>query len=247
MLGVRKGLDIRATAMNMAGNKHMPYNVNGIQIMKAIRSALMHSASSKDSSSAFTLFENRTSMVLDTLENMLNSRSGGPQYVQRVLGSDFLRDVARQQYTIISWREDARVDMTARQQDFTQVTKAFDLFSTKTQTTGDSNPSTYASIPYNSIRPPTFAKDYMQKRSTKAGEADSQAITIKVPLNPALTVGTGVSISIQAPLGDTESAAPDPISGDFLIAETRHDVDLSKRRMQGTSTIRCIRDVGGAK
>lgn len=247
MLGASKGLDVRATAKNMAGNKHMPYNVNGTQIMKAIRGAMLHSASAKDDSSAFTLFENRTSLVLDTIENMLNNNSGGPTYTQRVLGTDFLRDVALQQYTIISWREDARVDMTTRQQDFKQATKAFDVFSTKLQTTGDNPASTYASIPYNSIRPPSYAKDYMSKRSTKAGEADSQSITIKVPLNPSLTVGTGVTIDIQAPLGDTDQSSQDPISGPFLIAETRHDVDMSKRRMQGTTSIRCIRDVAGAQ
>src|SRR6185295_4871836 len=53
-----KGLVIGAPARSVVGNQMMPYNINGVQIHKAVRSVLSRAASSTDKSSAYVWFEN---------------------------------------------------------------------------------------------------------------------------------------------------------------------------------------------
>lgn len=242
-LPATKPLKINAGSRGPLGNEKMPYNINGQQIWKAIYSTLRRSASTKDASSAYVIYENNKSVVVDTLENALNRAmgGGGPTYYQRPMGQDFLRDQALQQYTIISMREETRIDKNATVQNEKQATNTYDLFSkgfSKGQTSGA---STYLNIPYNILRPPTFAKDFLANRKRMAGKFDSQSITIHVALNPALTVGESFSVETIAPAGDTDLAVPDLISGPLLATEIRHTVKLDKGKMSGTTTAKGVR------
>jgi hypothetical protein len=237
---------VNAPARNMTGNQNMPYNINGVQIFKAIGQLMHHSASTKDQSSAYVMFENNKSLVLDTLENLMNSATGGPTYYQRPLGTNFLQDVARQQFTILSYREESRVDKSTQISGANQQTRVYDIFAQafKQQNFGSGLPATFASLAYNIMRPPSFAQSYMAPRAQVAGQFDTQALTIHVPLNPALTVGSCFVAQILAPLGETSTAVIDNVSGNQLITEACHRVDLSGVRMAGTSTVKGVSQKG---
>lgn len=248
MLGTKKPLSIRAPARGMVGNSKMPFNINGVGIFKGIRSALQRGASTKDQSSAYLFFENRHNMVIDTLENMLNSakRGGVGPYFQRPMGQDWHRDVASQNFTILSYREDTRIDKTQQIQTGSQESRTYDLFAHTFEKAAASfggaggGAASYNNIPYHIMRPPTFMKSVMGPRKFAASVFDSQSLTIHVALNPDLTVGHAFKVDSLAPPGDTSEAVRDNIAGSFLAVEVRHTVDLSKIRMQGTSTARGI-------
>src|SRR5882757_4230934 len=103
-----KPLVINAGARSVMGNSMMPYNINGVQIHKAIRSVLARAASTTDSSSAYVFFENQYNMVIDTLENMMNNAQSSQTatFYQRPMGQNFLRDVALQPFIILAMKEE---------------------------------------------------------------------------------------------------------------------------------------------
>ena len=240
-LGPNKPLVIGAPARSTVGNKHMPYNVNGIGIHKAIRSVLLRAASSVDESSAYLWFENQHSMIIDTLENLMGKVAGGPKYIQRPMGQNFAIDVALQQFTILRLREENRTDQSDSVLYKKQATNTFDFFSNKFQKGETNQATTYLNIPYNIMRPPTFAAQFLNKRKEVAGKFDSQSVTIEVALNPELTVGEGFAVDTLAPSGDTDLALPDLIAGNLLASEVRHTVNMTKERMQGTTTVKGVR------
>lgn len=241
-----KPLQVRAPSVGMVGNQHMPYNINNIQIHAAIRSTLLRAMSSKDKSSAYTFFENKRALVIDTLENMINNVGGGPTFYQRPLGRNFLTDTAFQQWTIISLREDSRKDSVQTVQNQSIATNVLDLFSNAFKAGsggggGSGSSRTFAVGPYNSLRPPAFFSQFMSQRAKVAGQFDSQSVTVHVPLHTELTVGDGFSVQTLAPAGELETATPDSIAGNLLAAEVCHRVNFSQRRMMGTSTIRGVK------
>ena len=234
-----KGLLVRDAARGVMGNQHMPYNVNGVQIHKAIRGVLERAVSGVGS--AYMFFENNKNMVVDTLENMLNNRAPVATYIQRPMGQNWLRDQVLQNFVILSMREESRTDRSDRVQAENQQVNPFDIFShvNDNSIVGDKGlVSTIVNLAYNAMRPPTYLAQTMPGRKHVAAAMDSQALTIHVPLNPALTVGSGFAVDLIAPLGDTDGQVRDFISGNLLATEVRHSVDLGKQRMQGTSTVR---------
>lgn len=243
-----KPLVVRAASKGMLGSDRMPYNINGVQIHKAIRQTLLRSASTKDKSSAYVFFENNKELVIDTLENLLKEGLQSPvaTYYQRPMGQDFLRDAALQNFIILSLQEESRVDATSTAQDQTQSVRPFDVFSNlfKPKKDGKGDASTYLNLAYNILRPPTHLAEVMPERKRIAGKFDQQSATIVVPLNPELTVGKGFAVQTLAPGGDTGEAVLDQLAGPLLATEVRHMVDLTKKRMQGTTVAKGVR--GGA-
>lgn len=242
MLPAIKGLSINAPSMGPLGSTDAPYQINGIQIWKAIRSTLLKGASSVDPSSAYTMFENNKGIVVDTLEHLLDQAlaAGGPVYFQRPLGGNFFVDAMQQQFTIIDLKEETRVDSTATAQD--QVaTNTIDFFSNAFGKGATGGASTYFNLAYNLLQPATLAKNFMAARKQIASAFDSQSVTIRVPLNPAVTVGGAFTVNTLAPIGDTNTAVPDLLSGPLLATEVRHVVDLSLPRMQGQTIAKGVR------
>lgn len=238
-----KPLKIGDPSRGMLGNLHMPYNVNGVQIHKAIRSVLARAASSKNTSSLYTYFEDNKNLVIDTLDNLLEQALANPvaTYYQRPMGQDFMRDMVLQNFIILAMKEHNRVDLTAQVQTKNTRAQPFDLFSTLTKPKdhGERDKiSSYLNLVYDSLRPPTHMAQVMPDRSKRAGEFDSQALTIHVPLNTALTVGKGFKVETIAPAGDTNTAVPDKVSGPLLAMEVRHTINLTQDKMMGTSTVR---------
>ena len=253
-LNLAKPFKNRAPAMNMAGNQNMPWMVNGQQVFQAIRNAMLASSSSVDSSSAYILFENRYNLVLDTLENMLNNPvSSGAAFWQRHLGTDFLNDPMLQQSTLITYHAEKMLDTTSMVQAQSQGTRTFDLFSHGFEDVSSllqgaagiffggqgGKQTSFNSIPYNSLRPPTYAQQYSSKRRTMASQFDTTSLTIHVPLNPLVTVGTQVNLHLFGALGDIQDQ-PNPQDGSIIITENRHTVDFMRSRMQGTTTSKGI-------
>ena len=240
VLNPSKGILIGAPSRGLVGNAHMPYNINGVNIHKAIRSILSRAASSVDESSAYLFFENQKNMVIDTLENLMSKAVGSPvaTFIQRPMGQNFLRDVAIQPFVILAMREEARVSATDNILNNNQATNIFDLFSNQFKKGNTANAATYLNIPYNMLRPPTFIADFLNKRKKIAGQFDSQSATIQVSLNTDVTVGGGFSIETLAPAGDTDTPILDAISGPMLATEVRHTVNLTQKKMQGLSTIK---------
>jgi hypothetical protein len=240
----QKPLVVADQSKGILGNKHMPYNINGIPIHKAIRSVLSRAASSKNLSSLYTIFENRDSIVVDTMEGLLEkAQSPTFTYYQRPLGQNFLRDQMLQNFIIISMKEHSRVDMTARTQDENVKAQPYDTFSGKMEPKdhGQKNAvGTFLNMAYNILRPPTQAATVMPERKKKASDLDAQSLTIHVALNTEITVGEGFRVDTLAPAGDTSTPVPDKIAGNLLATEIRHTVDL-RRKMQGTSTIKGIK------
>ncbi len=235
-----KKLIINAPSKGLVGNKDMPYNVNGVNIHKAIRSVLSRAASIKDVSSAYVFFENQTNMVIDTLENLMKQAmaGNGPTFYQRPMGLDFLNDVAIQPFIILAMREESRASATDNILNEKQATNIFDLFSNQFQKGQTKDAATYLNIPYNMLRPPTFIANFLNQRKKIAGQFDSQSATIQVSLNTDLTVGSGFVINTIAPVGIMDTAVPDRISGPMLATEVRHTVLLTQQRMQGMTTVR---------
>lgn len=239
-----KSLTIRAPSKGVLGNDHMPFNVNGVQIHKAIRTVLERAVSSVDPSSAYVFFENNKNMVIDTLENMKNSMSPVATYIQRPMGQNFLNDQALQNFVILSLREDTRIDVSNNVEAENQQTNPFDIFNFANtgRVVGDKSlVSTIMNIAQNALRPPLNLNQVLPERKKIANDFDSQALTIHVPLNPAVTVGTAFAAELLAPAGDTNYPVRDKLSGNFLATEVRHSVDLGQRRMQGTTTARGVK------
>src|SRR5688500_3485675 len=122
-----------------------------------MRLFMRSSTSAVNASSAYVIFENNKCMVLDTLEIHLRNVENGPTYYHLPLGVDFLRDVARQQFTILKAIEDSRVDATSEQQSRSQTTKVWDLFSQAFDDKGSGGgggSSVFNSMQYNGTRAP---------------------------------------------------------------------------------------------
>lgn len=251
--GKIKSLIVRAPAKNMAGNMNMPYLVKNRQIWDAVKKAMQGSASSTDLSSVYLLFENRTNLVLDTLEHLIQSpMPNGSQigsYYEKRLGGNFLGDTQSQQNMIISYHKDDMLDTTALIQAGSQDTAYFDLFGQGFQALltsfggggGGGKASGISQLVLNNFRPPNFAKDIAAPRKTMAAQADSQSVTAQVAMNPALTVGSAVTLNFVGAIGDVQQTPIDDWqSGNFLIQETRHDVIMSYGRMQGSTTVRGV-------
>lgn len=243
--GLIKPLVIDAPSRGPLGNDKMPYNINGIQIWKAIRSTLLRGSSTKDPSSAYVMFENRDALKVDTLENLVNkavaTEGSNITFFQRPMGKNFLLDVANQPLVIIALKEESRSDRTTTVQNDNQANRIFDIFGNAFSATGEKGASTYNNIPYNSLRPRTFAPDFLDLRKKVAGEFDSQSVTVQVSLNTDVTVGEGFNVETLAPAGDTETPVPDNVAGPLLAVEVRHSVRVNENRMQGTTTARGVR------
>jgi hypothetical protein len=263
-----KELDIRAPSKGMVGNENVPFTVNGIQVHKAIRSLLLRAYSTKDESSAYMIFEDSKKIVIDTLENMVNTArqecsdltdEDDTFFYKRVLGHDFATDVKTQQTNIVAMKEHTRVDSTRTAQSSQQATNIFDLFTGEFKTiknkfdengkkTEGGTPTINNNIPYNTLRPPTHAKDFMASRKYIASVADSQDLTIHVPFNSSVEVGKGIKVDLPKIIGDAQKAEDDPlyeeIDGVLLVSEICHRVSLRDKKMQGTTT---MRGIGGPK
>lgn len=242
-LSPQKGLVIGAAARSVVGNQMMPYNINGVQIHKAIRSVLARAASSADSSSAYVWFENQFNMVIDTLENLMNKAQASQvaTFFQRPMGQNFLNDVAIQPFIILAMKEESRVNRAETVQNDNQATNTLDIFSSAFKKGQTGGASSYLNIPYNILRPPTFLADVLSKRKKIAGQFDSQSATIQVSLQTDVTVGCGFNVETLAPVGDTDTPVLDSISGPLLATEVRHTVQLNKQKMQGMSTIKGVK------
>lgn len=238
-----KSLIVAAPSRSVVGNQHMPYNINGVQIHKAIRSVLSRAASSVDQSSAYVFFENQYNLVIDTLENLMNKAQASQvaTFYQRPMGPNFLRDVAIQPFIILTMKEESRVNRAETIQGDKSATNTLDLFSSAFNKGSTKGSSVYYNIPYNILRPPTFLKDVLAPRGKIAGQFDSQSATIQVSLQTDVTVGAGFNIESLAPPGDTDQVVLDSISGPLLATEVRHTVVLNNDRMMGMSTIKGVK------
>lgn len=244
-LGPQKPLVIRAPSVGLLGNDNMPYNINGIQVHKAIHSTLRQAVSSVDPASAYVFFENQFEMVIDTLMNMVQSSSGGQRFYQRPLGKDFLRDVATQQNVILSLREESRSNRTSGVQFERQGTNVIDAFSNFFQK-GAGGGFSYNNMMTDALKQPSFLHTVMEKRRRSAGNMDAQALTIHVALNTDLTVGRGFTAEVQSPAGDTDERVElADVSGDLVATEVRHTVNLDPRnKMSGTTTVKGVKGSG---
>ena len=242
-LGASKGLVINDPSQGMFGTDKMPFNINGLSIYKALRTAMLRCKSSSNDSSCYTFFENNTNMVIDTLENMINNVSPVGTYFQKPLGKDFLQDNAEGQYNILNYREEAVVDGGATTQSTDMQTQSMDNFSQNLQksTTGSGVAATFLNIVYDTMRPPTFMNTVVPARKSFAAKMDAQALTILVYLNPALTVGAGFTVDTLSPPGSTDIETQDTVSGTYLITESRHSVKLiDQRKPQGLTSARGV-------
>lgn len=239
-----KPLVIRAPSKGIVGNDHMPFNVNGVQVHKAIRGLLERAVSSVDPSSAYVFFEDNRNLVIDTLENMRNNVSSQFTFIQRPMGQNFLRDAALQNLVILAMREEARMDSSSDPMADNQQVNPFDVFSHDDtgRTVGQKGlVATIMNIAAHAMRPPTNLSQVLPERKKIANDFDSQSLTIQVPLNTLLTVGQGFAVDLVAPLGDTDRKVQDGISGDLVATEIRHRVDLGLARMQGTTTCKGVK------
>jgi hypothetical protein len=183
--------------------------------------------------------------VVDTLENALEKALSSPvaTYYQRPMGQNFLNDQVLQNFIIMSMVEESRVDAMATAQAKSQKVQPFDIFSNKMEgkSAGKGKASTYLNIAYNMLRPPTHLAKALPERKKVASAFDSQSATIHVALNTALTVGCGFEVETLAPGGDTDEPVKDDISGPLMAVEVRHSVDLTKKKMQGTTTVKGVK------
>lgn len=241
-LGPNKPISVKAPSGGILGNMHMPYNLNGIQIHKAIRSTLLQATSTKDTSSAYLFFENQHEMVIDTMQNMISNMSGGPKFYQRPLGKDFFQDVAIQPFVILSMREESRANRPSQIQGENQATNVIDQF-TNQYTKGKGGASTYNNMMTDALKPLTMLPQVMEARRKMAGAMDSQALTIHIALNTDVTVGRGFHVEVQSPAGDTDDTVKlASISGDLLATEVRHTVNLDQsQKMSGTTTVKGVK------
>lgn len=240
-LGPNKGVVVGSPSMGVLGDEKMPYNINGVSIHKAIRSTLLKGVSS--TGSAYLYFENQHEIVIDTLEHLIASRSGGETFFQRPLGKNFLLDVATQQNVMLSFKEESRMNRPAQLQSEGTQTRAYDMFSNAFKGGGGSGGNSYNNLSLDSLRPPSFLFNAMAGRRKAAAAADAQAMTIHVPLNTGLTVGRGFNVEVQSPSGDLDddSVRLASVSGPLLAVEVRHTVNLDQsQKMSGTSTAKGI-------
>lgn len=244
-----KGLQIRDPSRGMIGSDLMPFNINGQQIFAAIKNVMNQAASTSNQSSAYALFEDSKSLVLDSLENILVTGLSNPvaTYMQRPLGQDFIRDQALQSYVIMNLRENSRVDRTSSIQAETQATRTYDVFghvfNSIAQTFGGSaggGSSTYQNLSYNIMRPPSFAQSFAAPRKWIASIFDGQSVTVQVPFNSDLTVACGFIIQSIAPGGDLDTAVLDKLAGPVVATEVCHNVRLDRKKMQGLSIVRAV-------
>lgn len=247
-LGPEKGLIIGAPSVGLLGNENKPYNINGISIHKAIRSTLLKGVSASDPSSAYVFFENQQNMVIDTLQNMINTQSGnGPTFYQRPMGKDFLHDVAIQPFIMLSFREESRMNRTSGLQSETQATNVIDHFSNFFQKGKTGGAFSYNNMHVDSLAPPNFLHKVMEARRKTAASFDAQSLTVHVALNTDVTVGRGFNAEIQAPRGDLndDNVKLASVSGPLLATEVRHTVMLDQRqKMTGTTTAKGVRGEG---
>lgn len=255
--GLIKPFIVRAPSMNMAGNQHAPYVINNQQTFSAARTAMLGSASAVDASSAYTLYENQQALVLDTLEHALvNPMSFGGNFFQAQLGTDFYNDPAILSHTILSYSMDDRLDTTALIQAGAQQVSTFDLFSQNftsalssigsfVSAIGSGNASGASQIIYNMLRPPTYAQNYASQRATVAAQFDSSSVTVEVPLNTGVTVGSQVKFNIVGALGDLQ--VPSSPNTDYLsqfpclAAEVRHGLSVNLgQKIAGSTTIKGV-------
>lgn len=239
-----KPLQIGDVSKGMLGNKHMPHNINALGIHNAIKMTLLRSASSKNLSSAYVFFENRKALIIDTLENLAQkAQSPNITFYQRPMGQDFLRDALFQNFIIINMKEESRIDATDTTQDQSQQARPYDLFGLGTKLAGalSGAASSNFQIPMNALRPKSFMNEVIPARAKLASQFDSQSITIQVPYNTALIVGEGFSVQTLAPAGDTEIIVLDKISGPLLCTEVCHSIDLTKKKLSGTSTAKGVK------
>lgn len=238
-----KALAIGAPARSVVGNSMMPYNINGVQIHKAVRSVLARAASSTDNSSAYVWFENQFNMVIDTLENLMNKALGSQvaTFYQRPMGLNFLVDAARQPFIILAMKEESRANAAESGLDNNNAVNTLDLFSSAFKKGQTGGATSYLNIPYNILRPPTFLANVLSDRKNISGKFDSQSATIQVSLQTDVTVGLGFNVETLAPGGDTDTPVLDAISGPLLATEVRHTVQLNKQKMQGMSTIKGVK------
>lgn len=244
-----KPVVVRSPSRGVFGSDHMPYTVNGVQVYKAIRAVLDRCVSTSDPS-AYVLFENNKNMVIDTLLGMRDRALSNPvaTYYRRPMGIDWMADQVMQNFNILKMREDARADMTQSLQDVSQVVNPFDAFShdlNRVVTGIESVVSSSLNVLYDAMRPPTHLASVMADRKSSASDFDAQSITIQVPLNPEVTVGSGFAVRTLSPAGDTGEPTPDTISGSLLATEVRHTVDMMAEAIQGLTTVRGTR--GGSR
>ena len=242
-LSPNKGITVGSSSMGMLGDEKMPYNINGITIHKAIRSTLLKGVSG--TGSAYLYFENKDQIVIDTLEHLIASRSGGETFFQRPMGKDFLQDVATQQNVMLSFREESRMNRPSQLQSEGSQTRAYDMFSNMFKGGGGGKGNSYNNISVDGLRPMAHKMLFnaLAARRKAAGAADAQAITIHIPLNTGLTVGRGFNVEVQAPSGDLndDSVRLASVSGPMLATEIRHTVNLDQgKKMSGTTTAKGI-------
>jgi hypothetical protein len=250
-LSPQKGLLLGAPSVGLLGNENKPYNINGIQIHKAIRSTLLKAVSGADPSSAYVFFENQFNMVVDTLQNMVQTQSGnGPTFYQRPMGKDFLRDVAIQPFIMLNFKEEARMNRPSTIQGENQATNVVDHFSNFFKKGATGGASTYNNMHVDGLAPPNLLSQVMAARRRVAGNFDSQSITVHVALNTDVTVGRGFTVEVQAPRGDLNDDAVKlaSVSGPLLATEVRHTVMLDQRqKMTGTTTAKGVKGEGAVE
>jgi hypothetical protein len=241
-----KGFSVRDPSRGMIGSSLMPFNINGQQIFAAIKNVMNQSASTSNDSSAYALFEDSKSLVLDSLQNILNTGLSNPvaTYIQRPLGQDFIRDQALQAYVILNLKENSRVDRTSSLQAETQATRTYDIFAHGFASAaanfggGTGAASTYQNLTYNIMRSPSFAKVFAAPRKWIASIFDGQSVTVQVPFNSDLTVACGFIVQTISAAGDLDIATLDRLAGPVVATEVCHNVRLDRKKMQGITICR---------
>jgi hypothetical protein len=238
---------VDAPSRGIMGSDRMPYTLNGTQIHKAIRQTLLRAVSTLDLSSAYVFFENNRALIVDTLVNLQTKamaqsfQETDRHYFQRPLGENFLRDVAWQNRIVLSLHEETRVDKTMTVQAEVQESRPFDIATNQffKDAIGEGSPASYANIPYNILRPPTFLAGALPERKRAAAAFDQQSLTIHVSLNPALTVGEGFFVESLLPGSQTQDH-PGVFAGNLLATEVRHAVDFTRKKMTATTTCKGV-------
>jgi hypothetical protein len=97
-------------------------------------------------------------------------------------------------------------------------------------------PSTRNYVPIDPLAPPTNIEKFIAHRKAMAAALDSQSVTCLVAFNSAITVGKAVELNTIAPGGDTDTPDPDSVSGNSLVMEVNHWVNLRTEKMMGKTT-----------
>ena len=82
-----------------------------------------------------------------------------------------------------------------------------------------------------------------QSRLYAALVKNGPGMTIRCPIQSGLnlTVGKGVFLRLQPPIGDYEQQGYDATSGTFLITDLMHQVFTDMRKVQATTQFQCVR------